>query len=537
MQKNTAGLFSILAVLISLSCSDYEIHKVHEEAVPGLIAPEIDVTPINHEFGNLNADGDVGTIVVTIENFGNDTLILDDASLVHNTPEYTLSALSVSELEPGDTTDLTVTYDPTTYKADYEEISILSNDPDEPEVIVPLNGTGDAPVIQVSPPYHDFGTIDVGCDDSLGILIENIGNVDLIISNIQYFASLPVDFVVEDYEMIEGPLPWTLAPGGQAAVGVDYIPLDIFPDGGWLEVSSNDPILPIAVAEHEGLADYAGWVTDTFTQDETIAVDILFVVDNSGSMGSNQTNLQNNFDAFIAVFTSAGADFQIGIITTDSSSFVGSVINPATPDPVTEFNTQIDSIGTHGSAHEKGLWYAYESTTTGDASSFMRSDARLVVVYVSDEADWSHQTYGSGGSATMGPMDYSASLQSLKTSHDLIVAHAVAGDSPSGCTANGGAQFGDGYYDVVTDLAGTFMSICATDWSVTMDTLARDSISILSWPLSDTPIEETISIQVEGVPNSNWTYDAASNSVTFTVAPAEASTIDITYAVWAECIE
>jgi hypothetical protein len=137
----------------------------------------------------------------------------------------------------------------------------------------------------------------------------------------------------------------------------------------------------------------------------------------------------------------------------------------------------------------------------------------------------------------MTPSDYSSSLLSLKSSSDLVVAHAVAGDSPSGCTTNGGAQFGDGYYDVVGDLGGTFMSICAADWSVTMDTLARDSIALLAFPLSDTPIEDTITITLDGVATSDWTYDSTANSITFTVAPAEGSAIEITYAIWAECAD
>jgi hypothetical protein len=204
--------------------------------------------------------------------------------------------------------------------------------------------------------------------------------------------------------------------------------------------------------------------------------------------------------------------------------------------PITEFNNQIDSIGTRGSAHEKGLWYAYESTTTGDASpgsstGFQRSSARLVVVYVSDEPDFSDHAYSGGGSTTMTPSDYSASLLSLKTSSSLVIAHAIAGDYPSGCTTNGGAQFGEGYYDVVNDLGGTFMSICASDWSGTMDTLARDSLAQVAFALSDTPIEDTIEVTVDGIISSDWSYEASSNTVIFTVSPPDGSAIDISYGI------
>ena len=132
----------------------------------------------------------------------------------------------------------------------------------------------------------------------------------------------------------------------------------------------------------------------------------------------------------------------------------------------------------------------------------------------------------------MVPADYSASLLSLKSSSDLVIAHAIAGDYPSGCTTNGSAQFGDGYYDVVSDLGGTFMSICASDWSVTMDTLARESLAQLGFALSDSPIEDTITVTVDGVSSSDWTYEASSNTVIFTTAPDDGSSISIDYGIW-----
>jgi hypothetical protein len=47
-------------------------------------------------------------------------------------------------------------------------------------------------------------------------------------------------------------------------------------------------------------------------------LDVLFVVDNSGSMSSSQTNLANNFSSFIDRFISKGYDFKIAVSTTDA---------------------------------------------------------------------------------------------------------------------------------------------------------------------------------------------------------------------------
>jgi hypothetical protein len=530
-------------MLLAGCTSDYGITKERIEAEPGITAPEIEVDPTSHDFGALAAGSEMQDTIINIKNIGNDDLNITDIQLHYGNSNFSLTTTPNGIVEPLQSTELIVAYEPGTYEINYDVISIFSNDADEPEILVYLDGSGDAPVIHITPTEYDFGTTYVGCEDALGVTITNIGNANLEIVDLEYFASLPVDFSIEDFETEHGPLPWTITPtyGDYIHLRIEYIPLDLLDDEAWVEVTSNDPATPIATAEHEGIGDYETWVLDSFTQDGEIAVDILFVIDNSGSMSGNQTNLKNNFDDFIAVFGVAGVDYHIALITTDDAAFVGSIITPADADPITEFNNQVDSIGNSGSAYEKGLWYSYVSTDTGgdaapgSSTGFFRSAAKLVIVYVSDEPDFSHSTAGGGGSTAMGTADYTTHLLSLKSSTDLIAAHAVAGDYPSGCSTNGGAQFGDGYYDVVNDLGGAFMSICADDWSVTMDTLARDSMAIVSFPLSDIPIEDSIEVEVDGVASTDWTYSSSSNSVTFTIAPPEGSTIDIAYAVLANC--
>ena len=528
----------ILVAILLVGCSsDYGVTKHLVKPDPGITTPDIEVDPTYHDYGALSAGSESQDVVINIKNVGNGDLDIENIYLHNGSSNFSLTSVPFGTVGSLETAELVVTYAPGTYETNYETISIVSNDDDEPVVNVTLNGSGDAPVITVTPDYHDFGNVSIGCEDTLAVQVGNVGNSNLIISDIEFFSSLPVDFSMTDYADSFGPLPITIAPGETIDFEVDYAPLDTLDDASYIEIVSNDPASPVVHADQDGLGEVESWVTDSFTQDGTVDVDILFVIDNSGSMGSNQTNIKNNFDAFMNAFNAAGVSYQVALITTDSADFVGSIITNTTPDPVTEFNNQIDSIGTSGSHHEKGLWYAYESTTTGDASSgsatgFFRSTARLVVVYVSDEADWSHQTTSGGGSTTMAPSDYSASLLSLKSSSALVAAHAIAGDYPSGCTSNGGAQFGEGYYDVVTDLGGTFMSICASDWSTTMDTLARESLSQLAFPLSDAPIEDTIIVTVDGVLSTDWVYEESSNTVIFMSSPDDGSSIVVDYGVW-----
>ena len=358
----------ILLFLFSAGCSDYHLQKHAEPLEPGVIAPEIEVDPVYHGFGALSAGSETQDVVITIDNIGNDDLDISSIYMHSGYSNFSIASLPTGIVEPSSSVEMVVTYAPGTYETNYETISIVSNDDDEPVVNVILDGSGDAPVITVTPDYHDFGNVYLGCDDTLPIEIGNIGNSNLIISDIEFFASLPVDFSMQDYETSWGSLPITVAPGDTIGVNVDYMPLDLQDDAAYLEITSNDPATPVAIAGQDGLGDIEAWITDSFTQDGTVDVDILFVIDNSGSMGSNQSNIKNNFDVFMNAFSAAGVSYQVALITTDSADFVGDVITNYTPDPVVEFNNQVDSIGTGGSTMEKGLWYAYESTTTGDAS-------------------------------------------------------------------------------------------------------------------------------------------------------------------------
>ncbi|MBN2798316.1 MAG: hypothetical protein JXX28_04150 [Deltaproteobacteria bacterium] len=57
--------------------------------------------------------------------------------------------------------------------------------------------------------------------------------------------------------------------------------------------------------------------TDVFRQNLERAVDLLIVIDNSGSMIEEQESLARNFDALIASFEAANVSWQIGVATTD----------------------------------------------------------------------------------------------------------------------------------------------------------------------------------------------------------------------------
>ena len=91
-------------------------------------------------------------------------------------------------------------------------------------------------------------------------------------------------------------------------------------------------------------------IVDTFQQDGAFPkADVLFVVDDSSSMGEEQARLGASFSSFTAVLGSTLADFRLAVTTTDPSrpGFVGPVLTAETPALDDAFLAQV-LVGTRG---------------------------------------------------------------------------------------------------------------------------------------------------------------------------------------------
>ena len=149
--------------------------------------------------------------------------------------------------------------------------------------------------------------------------------------------------------------------------------------------------------------------TDVFYQKPADKVDILLVVDNSCSMAPYQTELASNFQSFIQFFVDVDVDYHIGVTTTtvtepwaggsctqqdinripDPGHLVfDKVIDPETNNAAQLFS-QLVNVGTCGSGSEMGLEAAALALGPEADADFLRDDAELSVIFVSDEQDGS----------------------------------------------------------------------------------------------------------------------------------------------------
>ncbi len=217
---------------------------------------------------------------------------------------------------------------------------------------------------------------------------------------------------------------------------------------------------------------------DTFRQALAPQVDILWVVDNSGTMVEERTQLGAKFDQFMSRLIESGAEFHIGIVSTDTEDPAHSgrlqgdprVIDNDTPAPQNAFAANVQLPLTQ-SRVERGLDAMRLALSAelldGHNAGFLRADAALFVILVTDEDDHS-----------LGPVGYYTRwLEHLKGAGDeaRVSLSAIVGPAPAGCP---GAEAGARYLAVQEATGGLFYSICAEDFGPVVDALGISAVGL-----------------------------------------------------------
>ena len=506
-------------------CQDSTFYKVDERKPSILVIPEA----IN--FGHIESGKETGGDYFSIINVGDETLTIDSILLDIGSENFEIETGEVSEIEPGQSVSFDVYYDPKTYERNFDRILITSDDETQIESYVNLAGFGDAPVINVSPETINYGEISIGCDVEERITIRNEGNLNLTVDSLLHLVNQPSEIYMEFGSLPEPP--WEIESDKELDFLVSYIPEDVGYDESQVTISSNDPINPEIVASQSGAAEYLQEYTDTWEQEAVPVIDLLWVIDNSGSMQIFQNSMSANSAAFINAFLTSNADYHIAVITTDDPSF-SVIVDNSTLDPAGTLST-LFLVGNSGSGMEKGIDMSYKSLSdpmyAGPGGNFFREAASLVVVYVSDEPDQSGFW-----------MSYVPFFESIKP-EGLFIPYGVIGDTPGGCeyvySPTGYTRTvprSAGYHELIAHFGGDWFSICAEDWGDQMEELSENVINRSSFQLSkENLIEDTIRVYVNGqLLEDGWSYSSDTNTITFDSesVPESGQTIEISYAVW-----
>jgi hypothetical protein len=269
---------------------------------------------------------------------------------------------------------------------------------------------------------------------------------------------------------------------------------------------------------------------ETFQQSGAGIVDILVVVDNSGSMSQEQTELSNKLSPLLSEV--ADKDWRIGVVTTDPNDpCMRDVISKGETDIAERFKKAVQA-GVSGTGNEQGVLQSVTGLSCAQ-NSWVRKDSTIAVLIVSDEDNCSRD--GAGCKNTDGTFkayakesyltDYLASIRSVGTDARVYGLIWI----PDQVCATGGNK-GVQYQRLISQTMGKAGSICDADYSPTLKNISQDVRKILknNFSLANTPAEGTLQVSVNGTLTTTG-YTLQGSTLTFTEPPPTNATISVTY--------
>lgn len=273
-------------------------------------------------------------------------------------------------------------------------------------------------------------------------------------------------------------------------------------------------------------------------------VDILWVIDNSGTMGPKQQNLASSINSFMSQFVTKQLDYKIAVVTTDirpvdpaaptdpnrsgqGACFVGTptVITPTTPDASSALARNAN-VGFYGSADAHGLDAARlafsEPNRSGCNAGFLRTDAFLAVIEFSDADDNTSATVN-GLLSFLDGVKPPAPNATGGTLRPYFVSSMVVPDlTDPKCQALGPfSEVGYKFLDIAGQTQGTTASICEPDFSAGLLAVSTKILeATTAIHLVDVPDPATIVVLENGGQVANngvngWTYESSSNRIIF----------------------
>jgi hypothetical protein len=280
-------------------------------------------------------------------------------------------------------------------------------------------------------------------------------------------------------------------------------------------------------------------------------VDILWVIDDSGSMVNERRRLVNNFNRFVQELIALQVDFQMGvvsIVSNDGGRLRGmpNVLTNRTPNASAVFDANT-TFPASRSRWEQGLRMAEFALTPpntapgGANATFLRPNAALAIIVVTNEDD-----------SSFGTTEYfGRRFRTLKGkgNENLVSFSVIGGPVPNGCVPPGEAGLYGSlaepsyrYSEIATRTGGIVGSICDASFEQTLIRIAQ-ALNTLKrvFPMTIIPIVSSIRVTVIDrmtttvIPKDDvtgWQYRADTNSVVFlgTYVPPPGSTVRVEYA-------
>ena len=323
-------------------------------------------------------------------------------------------------------------------------------------------------------------------------------------------------------------------------------------------------------------SDTVGNDCDVGTIASLPVADIIWVVDESGSMSDDRQNIVNNANNFFSRALSSGLDFRMGVtgVCSPSGSYkaaVGKLCSKVAssstddggadrfllPTESSIFSSCINNPPGYEGGSEYGLTNAREAVKkhlprSGGMPDKVRPDAKLVIIMVTDETPEECKAAGitTEGYSQCNPGNLAAMMSFIKPDLDLFSGvtdpEAAAMDPLLGgvCSNSCGAEVAHPYIELAQALGGQIGDVCQKDLGNTLQVII-DSIIGAASPvkLEHVPISASLAVALDGLEvarsrNNGFDYRSASNSLVFiNVKYKKGSEVIASYKQWERQID
>jgi hypothetical protein len=278
-------------------------------------------------------------------------------------------------------------------------------------------------------------------------------------------------------------------------VGTEYI---------YVEVPVEEEKLPTKI-----------WV-DSFIQPTSMeGVDILWVIDTSGSMHDDEPRLLAGIDAMMNSLPAQG--WRLNMISNSPPHVHTDAQFPLVPgDTLADAKAMFYNMknGHYEMGFDALEAYLYHNPY---ASQWMRNEAALLVVFVSDEEDQSNQTVGEFVNYYTGLRD-----------HVFLASIVHLDPADSLCNVS---HYNTGYnsIDATDQLGGVVVDICSEDWAPGVQDASAQVEPYEELGLTHKPVDNEIYVFINGVPNYDWYYVRSDNTVYFDIVPESNDIVEVAY--------
>jgi hypothetical protein len=254
----------------------------------------------------------------------------------------------------------------------------------------------------------------------------------------------------------------------------------------------------------------------TIKPEQQNVFDLLFVIDDSGSMYSHQQAIKAAGTEVISALKKNFNNSRIAVITTTNAKFFGArktVISTADADAQVQFENNV-LVGEVGEPEEKVFDNLYQSLSTplidNENSGFLRPQSHLGVIIVTDADDQSKMT------TSLKTANF---LNSLKGPGNVTTVGFLASDKA--CQSNGEGMEPVKIRELLQMTNGKEFNLCKDSIAKSLETaLTGINLSFsLTVDLPVKPVVTTIKVLLAGAPlvagdiYRGWTYDSRKNQI------------------------